>query len=146
MKNSLYLVQIAILILGLSALLYMGYLLFKPFTPPTVSPNPIPILNPNKTVHYGEPILTKVTSCVFSETPVTASVRYQDSSGRFFLFASHDAVNKVGCTQSQQNREPIPSSLPPGKYTIYVTAVFHVTALKDVTVIYQTEEFSLVGN
>lgn len=142
-KHLIYPIAIFVITIALLLLFYFGYLLLQPFTPPTVTPYPIPITNKDKVVHYGEPIQTKVVSCVFYAVPVTASVRYQDAAGRFYLFASHDSVNKKGCTESVQNRDPVPTSLPPGKYIIYVTAVFHVNPLKEVTKVYETEEFTV---
>lgn len=141
-RNLIYLPFLIILfILG-----FFVYLMFVPFKEPTINPYPIPILNTNKIVHYGEPIQTKLTSCTYQAVPTTVSVRYQNSEGRIYYFASHDGVGKVGCHTSQQNRDPIPSSLNPGKYVIYITAVFHVTSLKDVTKVYQTEGFVLMAS
>lgn len=138
------------ILLGLLSLVALGvfyflFLLAQPFRLPTVTPYPIPIINKDKTVHYGEPIQTRVRSCTYESVPVTVSVRYQDHAGRVYYFSSHDSVTRIGCHNSIQNREPIPDSLPPSKYKIYITAVFHVNKLKDVTKVYETEEFRLVS-
>lgn len=143
MNKFIYYLSMTLLSFIAIFLLYIAFLLFKPFRIPTVSPDPIPIVN--KIVHYGEAIQSKTRSCVFSPTPVTTSVRYQNSEGRVYFFSSHDSVGVVGCKDSTQNRDPIPSSLPPGKYVIYITAIFHVNPLRDVSHVYQTEEFTLAG-
>lgn len=146
MKNKLiYYFLLGVLSFIVISILYVLFLLFKPFTPPTIFPDPIPILNANKIVHYGEPIQTKVTGCTFESVPATVSVKYQNAEGRVYFFASHDSKSPVGCRESQQNRDPIPASLPAGKYIIYVTAVFHITPLEDITKVYQTETFELVA-
>lgn len=144
LKDTLiYKLSLGLLILIILFLCFIFYLLFAPFKEPTITPYPMPILNKGKIVHYGEPIVTKVRSCTFSATPTTVSVKYENKEGRVFYFASHDSVGVVGCRDSQQNRTPIPESLPPGKYKIYITAVFHVSFFKDVTKVYETESFLL---
>ena len=136
-----YLPMFALACIAVSCI-YFIYLLTQPFTPPIIIPNPLPIIN--SPVHYGEPIQTKVHSCMYSAVPVTSSIRYEDSQGRIYYFSSHDSVTKPGCNSSTVNRQPIPSTLPTGKYIIYVTAVFHVNKLKDVTVQYATQWFQLI--
>lgn len=147
LKSIVNTLAVASLSVAILFMLYVGYLLLEPFTPPTLTPNPLPILNPNHQIKAGEPIITKVSYCIHKRVPSTTTRRYEEINNArrvYFLSTTESAGSPVGCGAVTSNTTPVPIDIFPGRYKVVLTSTFKVNALKSVTVTYETEEFEII--
>lgn len=142
-QKVLNIILVAVLVVTFGFLVYMGYLMFEPFTPPTLGQGDIPILNKDHIIKEGETISTKIDYCVYKNVPSTTSRYFEnvDDHRVFWLSTTEGAGTKVGCGSVVSNTFVIPESIPAGKYRLILNSTFRVNPLKIVTKQYQTEIF-----
>lgn len=146
MKYLNYLASL-VLILAFLLILYIGMLLFQPFTPPSLAPNIIPILNKDHKIHHGETISTEINYCIYQKVPSTTTRKYQTIGGdeRIYFLSTTESVGQAPkCGHVVSNTFPVANDVPIGKYKIVLTSTFRVNVLKSVTVQYETEPFEII--
>jgi hypothetical protein len=129
------------------------YLYFFDGNPPAVLT--VPYLTDSAQYHPGDPITVTAHVCKTNRYPVTtyaylvkipASKTSPEITGKLFPLPPISSVGTpAGCgTFTISGFYAVPKDVPPGRYTLRATNVFHVNAVADRSVDWYTNEFEVV--
>lgn len=92
-------------------------------------------------VQQGEQTSYLVDYCKYKSPPVTVEKQFVDG----IIFRSEDSISalSIGC-HKQLVPLTIPDTLPPGNYKYRVTAIYRVNPIRTVTLIRETDWFTVV--
>lgn len=142
MYEKLYYISLFSLTAILGTICVLAYWLFYPYHPLTVNINPMPILNPDKSVRIGEPLLYYTDTCRNMTGTVRVSRTFVD--GVLINLPEHTFFQEtVECRSYTNSSVSIPKTLPPGEYKLVVTSYFQVNPIREVAVKLETEKFTV---
>lgn len=134
----------AVIVLGGAGL--AAYWLWWPIVPYEPTGGPIrAILNPEKVIHPGEPILIQ-DGGFHNINGVVVDVAAQLQDGFLLPLLPYSYTTEYGQFGPIVNsRWSVPEFTPAGTYIVKVFAVFHVNPLRDITIIITTEPFQIAA-
>lgn len=123
---------------------YVAFLVFWPYKPLEIlSPNPLEIVNENKTVRVGEEIEYRISYC--RNTDQQARVTRTLHDGMIYILPELWTNTGTGChNDAIISTSIVPKTLPPGKYFLHLNVQFQVNKIRMISYTLMTEEFTVI--
>lgn len=126
------------------ALLYITWKVYKPLDVYYDVEQPYKVLNENKTVNVGEPVLIQQTYCKTGNYPTTIIIILED--GFYETLRIIESAVPEGCYDNASRSAIIPPYTTTGEYRIRYRIIVHVNPFRDETYEFVSERFNVVGN
>jgi hypothetical protein len=127
--------------LAACAIALYAYWSFTPYNVVEYDTKPFHIVEPSKTVEQGGALSYEYNYVKHMLVPVTVTKHFVD--GIVFQADSPVTVRPIG-NGHVHAQIAIPETLPPGTYKLRITAVYRVNPIRDITIVNETEYFSVV--
>jgi len=141
MKRTLAYMSISTLIIsfGLIAMI----IFWLTYTPKLIyqSPKPFPMVDGIKVAKQGGVLSYEYSYCKYTDIQATVSKQFIDG----LIFQSEDTSTTLykGCGHVHRQIH-IPETLPPGVYHLHIIANYKINPIREVKVINDTEEFTVI--
>jgi hypothetical protein len=122
-------------------LLTFAFWQFYPYNVIKQTPTPWKIVEIGKTARQGGALSYEYDYTKYIDVPVDVTKQFRD--GLIFEAVSPTTHKSVGSGHVHAEFQ-IPMTLPPGKYTLRITAIHHINPIRDITIISDTETFTVL--
>lgn len=134
----------AMLVITVVICIFFLWLVLSPIKIIEVSKVPMEVLNVNREVTRGDPLVYQIDYCKYHKAVATMTRELVATDNRDLSVMLHLSAGALplGC-HTVQLIEDIPHFVPPGMYKLRVTRKYDVAAFFDVPEILETEEFAV---
>jgi hypothetical protein len=129
------------LLLLAAAIITVAFWTLYPYDTIETSPQPYPILDEDKVLHQGDYLSYKFDFVKNTCTEATVERNFVDG----LIFSStDDTLHLQEGSGTAYVEVPIPYTLPPGTYKLYIVLKFQVNPLREIVHEVWTEEFTVL--
>lgn len=125
-------------------LIYVLWLVYRPLEIYYDVTQPYEILNENKTVKAGQPVLVRQTYCKTGSYPTSIIIILED--GFYETLRIIESAVEEGCYDNPSRSAVIPLYTTSGEYRIRYRIIVHVNPFRDVVYEFVSEEFNVVND